>query len=141
MGRSPVKRRPCRRPLCKVTSDCFPFERLPSPALGKSFFLEDSGDWRMRAFVEEKAWKELQSGPFTGFQGGRAWTRLGPRVGQGAGVVGVRLGSASPLRPAWASALRRARRDLEGGESFTEQRPSASASDSSDSLFCSFSSC
>ena len=75
------------------------------------------------------------------FPGWQGLAGLGPRVGQGAGVVGVGLGGASPLRPAWASALRRARRDLEGGESFTEQRPSASTSDSSASLFCSFSSC
>lgn len=62
---------------------------------------------------------------------------LGPGAGQSpVGVVGHDC--VSPLRPAWASALRRARRDLEGGESFTEQRPSASASDS---FASSFSSC
>lgn len=58
-------------------------------------------------------------------------------TGGGQSAVGVGPVPASPLRPAWASALRRARRDLEGGESFTEQRPLASASDSSTSSFSS----
>lgn len=44
VGRSPVKRRPCRRPLCKVTSDCFPFQRRPSPPpLEKAFSLRTLG--------------------------------------------------------------------------------------------------
>lgn len=43
VGRSPVKRCPCRRPLCKVTSDCFPFQRRPSPALEKAFSLRTLG--------------------------------------------------------------------------------------------------
>lgn len=68
---------------------------------------------------------------------GIVWTGLQDVPAMVQSPMGVEHGFASPLRPAWVRARLRARRDLEGGDSFMEQRPSARASGSSASSFSS----
>lgn len=68
---------------------------------------------------------------------GTAWTGLQGAPAMVQSPAGVEHGSASLLRPAWARARLRARRDLDGGDSFMEQKPSDRASCSSASSFSS----
>lgn len=135
---APAKRCSCCRRLCKVTSDCFPFQR--QPLWKKLSPRRETGDgWEPGASVDGKGLLGLQ-GRSLGllhtltlqvFRGATARTGLQgvPAVVQS--PAGVEHGFASRLRPAWARARLRARRDLDGGDSFMEQRPSARASCSS----------
>jgi hypothetical protein len=85
---SPAKRCLCCRRLCKVTSDCFPFQRQP---LQKKLFPPRTlGKWGLggnpRAFVAGRSLiGDVEQAPsafsadsgLTGFQGGNVWTDLG----------------------------------------------------------------
>lgn len=131
---SPAKRcSRCRR-LCKVSSDCFPFLRQP---LWKRLFpLRTQGKWGMggnpRSLCGQKrlAWS-CSLDPLcllhtltSQVSRGMVWTGLQDVPAMVQSPMGVEHGFAFLLRPAWAKALLRARRDLEGGDSFMEQRPS-----------------
>lgn len=130
----------CCRLLCKVTSDCLPFQRLPlwkklSPS-------RTQGKWGMGgnpgAFVDGKGLLGLQGRSLGSLHTLTSQVVRGHRQGVPASVqspAGVEHEFAS--RPAWARARLLARRDLDGGDSFMEQRPSARASCSSASSFSS----
>lgn len=130
----------CCRLLCKVTSDCLPFQR--QPLWKKLSPLRTQGKWGMGgnpgAFVDGKGLLGLQGRSLGSLHTLTSQVVRGHRQGVPASVqspAGVEHEFAS--RPAWARARLRARRDLDGGDSFMEQRPSARASCSSASSFSS----